>query len=151
MVRISDFCSTALLKCVERDVHASAGHERLDAHMVGKQRPSPELASYLSCGEAVLADGLEVNAVAYGRGQYRLLSASQAIEILKVARVGSDHLILCQELEKRNETIPGFSHWCLKSEEVCCVLLKDVVGSAHAIYQRTETKDVSRNVAILLG
>ena len=65
--------------------------------------------------------------------------------------VGSDHLVLCQELEKRNETIPGFSRWCLKSEEVCCVLLKDVVGSALAIYQRTEAKDASRDVAILLG
>jgi len=94
---------------------------------------------------------LEVNAVSYLRGQYRLLSTSQAIEILKIACVGSEHLVLCQELEKRNETIPGFSRWCLKSEEVCCVLLKDVVGSALAIYQRTEAKDASRDVAILLG
>ena len=151
VLRISDFCSTALLKCVERDAHASSGCERLDAHLVGKQRPSPELASYLGCDEAVLADGLEVNAVSYLRGQYRLLSTSQAIEILKIACVGSEHLVLCQELEKRNETIPGFSRWCLKSEEVCCVLLKDVVGSALAIYQRTEAKDASRDVAILLG
>ncbi len=116
VLRISDFCSTALLKCVERDVHSSPGCTRLDMRLIGKQRPSSELASRLGCSEAFLSDNLEVNAVTYGRGQYRVLSATQAIEIQKVARVGSDHL----GLVKRNEIIPGLSHWCQKSEDVCC-------------------------------
>ena len=129
VLRTSDFCSTALLKCVEMDVHASPGCARLDMHLIGTQRPSSELASRLGCSEAFLADNLEVNAVTYGRGHYRVLSATQAIEIQKVARVGSDHFVLCQELEKRNEIIPGvvrlvseIRRCLLCARERCCRL-----------------------------
>ena len=150
--RISDFCSTALLMCVEKDLNTESDSSRLGMRLCGKQKSCPPLAAFFGEATATLADSVESNTVVYSRGQFKMLSPTFAIEIQKAACVGAKYFVLCHELGKKSDSPLGLSHWQQSSSaDLCCISVRDIEATASAIYFRNESSAGQRHVSLLMG
>lgn len=152
VTRVSDFCSTALLMCAEKDLNTEADASRLGMRLCGKQEACPPLAAFFGEATATVADSVESNAIVYSRGQFKILTPTFAIEIQKAACVGAKHYVLCHELEKRCNSPLGLSRWQQSSSaDLCCISVRDIEATASAIYFRSDTSAGQRHVSLLMG
>lgn len=149
--RISDFASAALLMCAERDLNTEADASRLGVHLCGKPEPCPPLAAFFRETTATVADSLESNAVVYGRGQFKILTPTLAVEIKQAACVGAKYFLLCFELQKKKDGPLGLSYWQQASNDLCCVSVRDIEATSAAVYYRSECSGNFRHVSLLMG
>ena len=150
VLRLHDFSSVTLLKCVEKDI-ATAGCTTLDTELSADCRPSQALASAMNAKTAAVAKHMTSMAVQYGKGQYTILTPDVAVAIQAAALIDGQPFLLCHELQNTGHSHDGLSHWKQTNSSVACVPLSQVARSVSALYYRTVEEHNHKTASLLLG
>lgn len=151
LMRLRDFSEIALLEMCRIDMNTSTDMTE-KTYLADKFFSSPESAQRLSANDVKVAKNLLMAGVQHGVGQYKIVNASTAIEVVGACDIDGQHYLLCHILHCTKTWCEGFADWERPIEaDLTLLATSDISLTTSASYFRRKTMDERICISLLCG
>ena len=110
LTRLDGFSTSALLEMNHRDVSQNENRNSFLPVLRGPTAKCDALQTWFG-QDAYVTNSVECNGITFACGQYKILSAENAIEIQGAVESHNRFFLLCQPLQPLAASTPAMSHW----------------------------------------
>eukprot|EP00438_Fugacium_kawagutii_P012129 Skav222178 [mRNA] locus=scaffold3784:42209:44188:- [translate_table: standard] len=151
LTRLKDFSEVALLEMCRIDTNMSVDMTPQTC-LADKPFSSPDWARKLSANHMKVTKNLLMDGVEHGAGQYKVVNASTAVEVLGACDIDGQHFLLCYILHCTKTWCSGFTDWERPIDaDLTLLAASDIRLTTMAAYFRRKTMDVRICISLLCG
>ena len=139
--KLKDFSKFVLLEMGEQDLKMNQHESLCKPTLLGKVSHCPKLAAAAEDPNAAVAPRISCEDVTHGKGQFKILTARKAVEIMGACQLHSKFFLLCMELTFVSEIAPTLTRWHKprQSTQFSLLRLEDAQKAQSQVYYRIES------------
>ena len=125
----------------EQDLKMNQHESLCKPTLLGKVSHCPKLAAAAEDPNAAVAPRISCADVTHGKGQFKILTARKAVEIMGACQLHSKFFLLCMELTFVSEIAPILTRWHKprQSTQFSLLRLEDAQKAQSQVYYRIES------------